>query len=207
MRNASPHAGFCACVSVSVRLWLSGSAEPLRGSWSPFLVPPTCAHALMYIHMMNHHRYLGDAARFKVSRPWVTRRHVKKDVPCAGALLWDFVRQLTHMNVTARCVGVCILVQTCYYTWLVIEMFPSVTTGGAGECSGWWQRPPVEPEAEETGHPSLPQVQQRKVSDANPRHLAATRLIVLNPDGTSHESVTSSVPGSGLVRSPQKALE
>ena len=36
-------------------------------------------------------------------------------------------------------------------------------TGSAGECSGWRQCPPVEPEAEETRHPPLPQVQQREV--------------------------------------------
>lgn len=40
---------------------------------------------------------------------------------------------------------------------------PSFTAGRAGECSGWWQRSPVEPEAEETSHPSLPQIQQREV--------------------------------------------
>lgn len=57
-------------------------------------MPPTRAHALMYIHMMNHRRYLGDAARFKVSRPRVTRCPVKKDAPRAGTPRREFACQL-----------------------------------------------------------------------------------------------------------------
>lgn len=43
------------------------------------------------------------------------------------------------------------------------KSFDSSSTGGAGERAGWRQRPPVEPEAEETGYPPLPEVQQREV--------------------------------------------
>lgn len=46
----------CARVSRSVWLWLSSSNKP-SGRGRQFLVPPTCAHTLMYIHIMNH-RYL-----------------------------------------------------------------------------------------------------------------------------------------------------
>lgn len=52
--------------------------------------------------------------------------------------------------------------------------------GGAGECSGRRQRSPVEPEAEETGHPALPQVQQRKVRNAHTTHLAPTLLFLFS---------------------------
>ena len=49
--------------------------------------------------------------------------------------------------------------------WLVLRVL-----GGAGECPGRWQRPPVEPAAEETCDPPLAQVQQGEVSPPTVTH-------------------------------------
>lgn len=56
----------------------------------------------------------------------------------------------------------------------------SVMTGGAGERFGRWQRPPMEPETEETSHPPLPQVQQREVSGSRIKAAAGQKHRILN---------------------------
>lgn len=157
MRSAEFHAQSCLCFCVCQCLCDCDSAAPINPEGDGKIFSASYMHTCTHIHLMNHHRYLGKS--LKLSR---VSREGSLTHACHAERQNVYERLCSYYPHAFQGWYLC-FVRGFFKSLNIKWNVSSVVTGGAGECSGWWQRPPVEPEAEETSHPSLPQVQQREV--------------------------------------------